>query len=148
MTRRYTIAPRVALVYLRDETPRYEQPLRRAQDVWSLLREEVEVFDREHFLSLLVDGRHKAIGLEEVSVGTVTASLVHPREVFKAAYLANATGLILIHNHPSGDPTPSPEDREITTRLKEAGKLLGVNVLDHVIFGRECFYSFADHGAL
>lgn len=84
------------------------------------------------------------MGINTVSVGSLNASLVHTREVFKPAILQNATGLILVHNHPSGDEKPSEEDLEITRRLVEAGKLLQIEILDHVIVGNE-FYSFADN---
>lgn len=77
-----------------------------------------------------------------------SAALVHPREVFKAAILANAAALILVHNHPSGDPEPSAEDRAITERLKQAGELLGIRVLDHVVIGDDKFRSFAEEGLL
>jgi DNA repair protein RadC len=79
-----------------------------------------------------------------VAIGSLTAALVHAREVFKPAVLANAAAVILAHNHPSGDPEPSREDRELTERLVKAGRLLGITVLDHVIVGEERFYSFAD----
>jgi DNA repair protein RadC len=93
---------------------------------------------------VLVDGRHKVIGLDEVSTGTLTASLVHPREISKAAILANAGGIVLVHNHPSGDPSPSTEDREITSRLKQAAEIIGIPILDHVVLGHDRFHSFAD----
>ena len=84
------------------------------------------------------------LGFHVCSVGTVGSALVHPREVFKIAILANAAAVILVHNHPSGDPLPSGEDKQITKRIKEAGELMGISVLDHVILGDERFYSFAD----
>jgi len=75
-----------------------------------MVREQAESWDREHFLTVALDGKGRAIGYEEVSIGSLTASLVHPREVFKALFLVNAASFIVVHNHPSGDPTPSPED--------------------------------------
>ena len=86
--------------------------------------------------------------VEEVARGTLTACLVHPREVFGTAVHLRAAGIIAVHNHPSGDPTPSMEDNKITTRLKEAGKILGIKLLDHIIVGQEDYYSFADDGLL
>jgi DNA repair protein RadC len=83
-----------------------------------------------------------------VSLGSLTGSLVHPREVFKGALLSSAASVILLHNHPSGDPKPSAEDREVTRKLVEAGKLLGVPVLDHVIIGERSYYSFRETGEL
>lgn len=91
--------------------------------------------DREHFVVICLDTKQKVNALNTVSVGTLNSSLVHPREVFKAAILANSNALILIHNHPSGDPTPSREDLEITKRLVEAGNILGIEVLDHMVIG-------------
>jgi DNA repair protein RadC len=79
-----------------------------------------------------------------VSIGSLTLSVVHPREVFKPAILLNACAIIAVHNHPSGDPTPSAEDRTLTTRLRDAGDLLGIRLLDHLILGDDYNYSFAD----
>ena len=141
--------PRARIELVRDASSDYaEKPIRSAAEVWPLLRQKIAGWHREPFLTLLLDGRHKAIGLEEVSVGTATASLVHPREVFKGIILANAAAFILVHNHPSGDPTPSGEDREVTERLKKASELIGIQLLDHIVFGREGFHSFAEAGEL
>ena len=102
--------------------------------------------DREQFLVCCLDAKNASIGVNIVSIGTLTLSIVHPREVFKSAILLNACAIIAVHNHPSGDPTPSPEDRTLTTRLREAGDLLGIRLLDHLILGDNCIYSFADQG--
>jgi DNA repair protein RadC len=91
---------------------------------------------REHFLSFPLNTRNVPLGAYIVSVGTVNCSIVHPREVFRVAVIENAASVIIAHNHPSGDPTPSEEDLAITRRLQEAGRLLGIEVLDHVIIGR------------
>ena len=91
--------------------------------------------DREVFAVMLLDTKNRVIGINVVSVGSLTASVVHPREVFKAACLANATNIILTHNHPSGDPAPSKEDISITSRLVQAGRLMDIPVLDHIIIG-------------
>ncbi|MEM9175645.1 MAG: DNA repair protein RadC, partial [Myxococcota bacterium] len=104
--------------------------------------------DRESFHVLLLDGRHRLVGEEEVSVGTLTASLVHPREVFRGAIRAAAAALVLVHNHPSGDPQPSGEDRAVTRRLADAGRLLGIEVLDHVVVARGGHFSFREAGEL
>jgi len=88
---------------------------------------------REHFVAILLDGRHRPVAYQIVSVGTATASLVHPREVFQAAVGLGAVAIVLAHSHPSGDPTPSSEDREVTVRLARVGEILGIRVLDHVI---------------
>ena len=149
MEARYGTVPRVRIELVRDGTSEYpEESIRGASAVWRLLREEMTIWDRERFLTLLLDGRHKVLGLEEVSVGTATASLVHPREVFKGAILANAVAFILVHNHPSGDPSPSREDRDVTERLKKASELMGIKLLDHIVFGKEGFHSFAEAGEL
>ena len=88
---------------------------------------------KEHFLALYLNARHELIHKEIVSIGTANASMVHPRDVFAPAIIHNATAVIVAHNHPSGGATPSPEDRDVTHRLKEAGKLLGISVLEHII---------------
>jgi DNA repair protein RadC len=98
--------------------------------------------------SRLLDGRHRVLREEVVSQGTLTASLVHPREVFRPALRESAAALILVHNHPSGDPTPSAEDREVTLRLVRAGELLGVRVIDHVIVAERGFCSLKEEGAM
>ncbi len=103
---------------------------------------------KEHFLALHLNSKNRLICLEIVSVGSLSAAMVHPREVFKSALLSSAAALLFLHNHPSGDPTPSREDREITQRLQQAGELLGIRVLDHLVLGGSDFHSFADQGQL
>lgn len=103
---------------------------------------------KEHFMTLLLDSRHRVIRVAEVSVGSLDSSIVHPRETFLEAITAGAAAVILAHNHPSGDPTPSREDLELTRRLIEAGKLLGIPVLDHLIIGREGGLSLKANGFL
>lgn len=102
----------------------------------------------EQFLVLLLDGKNRITRKVTVSEGSLNQSIVHPREVFAPAVRESAAAVILIHNHPSGDPAPSREDREITRRLKEAGELLGIRVLDHVIIGDGRYYSFTESGLL
>jgi hypothetical protein len=104
--------------------------------------------DKEHFVVLALNQKHRLIGFKHVSTGSLTASLVHPREVFTAAIELRAAALIFIHNHPSGDPFPSQEDVEITRRLKNCGEILGFRILDHIILGCGPIYSFNDRGAL
>jgi len=103
---------------------------------------------QECFIVLLLDGRQRVLGKRVISRGTLTASLVHPREVFRPALAACAASLVLVHNHPSGDPTPSSEDRAVTQRLVEAGELLGVRVVDHIVVAEEGFVSLRDEGML
>ena len=100
--------------------------------------------DREQFVIALLDSKNRALGFHVVSTGTLNASLVHPREVFKVAILANAAAIILMHNHPSGEATPSAEDMAITERLVNAGAILGIAVLDHLVFGDEGFVAFSE----
>lgn len=100
----------------------------------------------ETFHAVLLDQRHRVLRTVEVSRGTLTSSLVHPREVFRPAILEAAAAVLFVHNHPSGDPTPSREDLDITRRLREVGDLVGVRVLDHVIIGRGRYVSFVDDG--
>ena len=102
----------------------------------------------EVFGILCLTTKHRVIAYHEVSRGTLDSTLVHPREVFKAALLANAAAIVAGHNHPSGDQTPSPDDAELTRRLVAAGELLGVPVLDHVVIGDGRYYSFKEAGRL
>ena len=122
--------------------------LRDAKDIYEAFRAHFEPMDREQFLAVILDGRNQVVGFNLVAVGTLTSALVHPREVFKAAILANAAAIILVHNHPSGDPEPSAEDKALTTRLAQAGELLGIRVLDHVVIGDGRFRSLAVEGLL
>jgi DNA repair protein RadC len=103
---------------------------------------------QERFAVVLLDARHRVMRTEVVSQGTLTASLVHPREVFRPALRDAAAALVLVHNHPSGDPTPSREDREVTIRLSRAGEILGVRVLDHVILAERGYCSLREEGVL
>jgi DNA repair protein RadC len=103
---------------------------------------------RESFHALQLDGRHRLTSVDEVSVGTLTASLVHPREVFREAIRNAAAALLLVHHHPSGDPSPSPEDRSVTERLVAAGRLLGIRVVDHVIVADSGYFSFQEAGLI
>jgi DNA repair protein RadC len=124
--------------------------LRQAADAAALLRAYLRGVDREHFVVVLLDRHNRMIGLNTVSVGSLTASLAHPREIFKPAIVHNAAALLCGHNHPSGAVAPSAEDRRLTLRLVNAGALLGIPVVDHVILGDGTtdFYSFADAGTL
>jgi len=109
--------------------------IRDAREVYNAFKAHFDPLDREQFVVLLLDGKNHVLGFNVVSVGSLTAALVHAREVFKPAILGNAAAIILVHNHPSGDPEPSAEDQALTARLKQAGELLGIRVLDHVVIG-------------
>jgi DNA repair protein RadC len=120
--------------------------LRSSKDVAALFRTSLGDTDREHFLVAMLDQKNRVIGINTVSMGSLTASVVHPREVYKPAILCNAAAIICGHNHPSGDSAPSQEDRLITRKLVLAGEALGIKVLDHVIVGdgTQQYFSFAD----
>jgi len=127
----FTLAQRMARE-LQQETPVLDTPERIAD----LLREDNRLYDVEHFQVVLLNTRRKLIRVEQISQGTLDTILVHPREVFKLAIAANASALVLVHNHPSGDPTPSEADIKVTRDLIRAGHLLKIEVLDHVIIGK------------
>ncbi len=107
--------------------------IRGPEDVVRLVGPKLRREQREHFIVLLLNARHEVTGRETVSVGSLNASIVHPREVFRPAVVSSAAAVLLVHNHPSGDPEPSEEDLSITKRLVQAGEILGISVLDHVI---------------
>lgn len=113
-------------------------------DTFSFLMKET----KEMFITLHLDGKNRIIVMDLVSIGSLNQSIVHPREVFKTACLSNAAALILIHQHPTGDPSPSSEDIAITRRLKEAGEIMGIKVLDHIIIGQDEYLSFVERGLL
>ena len=125
-----------------DEKPCIRSP----QDVSNLLMAEMRDLKKEHLRSLLLDSKNRVMKTCTVSIGILDSSLVHPREVFKDAIIASAAGIIVVHNHPSGDPSPSAEDRRITQRLHECGQLLGIELLDHIILGDNRFVSLKERG--
>ncbi len=122
--------------------------IRTPQDVATLLINEMRYFDREHFRVILLNAKNRVLSIETVSVGTLNSSAVHPRELFKPAIRNSAAAVILVHNHPSGDPTPSRQDITVTERLKEAGEILGIEVLDHVVVGDGVFVSLKEKGLI
>lgn len=122
--------------------------VRSPEDVFRLLKKQLEGQDREHFVVILLSSKNAVIGVETVSVGTLNASIVHPREALKPAIINSAAAIVLVHNHPSGVPTPSQEDIAITKRIKRAGEILGIEVLDHVIIGRGSYQSLKELGVL
>lgn len=121
--------------------------LSNSSDVYETFKKLVES-DKEKFYSIFLDCKNKVIGVDMVSQGALDSAPVHPREVYKSALLASAANVIFVHGHPSGEPDPSFSDREITKLLKQAGELLQIGVLDHIIIGPNSFYSFADRGEL
>lgn len=118
------------------------------RDVADLLMEDMRYLQKEHFVCLFLNTKNHVIGQETLSIGSLNASIVHPREVFLAAIKRSSASIICVHNHPSGDPAPSPEDIEITARLVEAGQIIGIDVLDHIILGDQKFVSLKEKGCL
>ena len=129
--------------YLIKERQRIES----ASDIWELLSE-YHNRRQEYFLTVTVDGASRLIAKRVITVGILNQSLVHPREVFADAITDRAAGIIIAHNHPSGELIPSIQDRRVTQRLKEAGSILGIELLDHVILAKGGWYSFAEEGEL
>ncbi len=119
---------------------------RSSYDVYAHFRERLAEERCELFYAVLLDNKHRKIRDVRVSQGSLTSSIVHPREVFLPVIRESAAAVIFVHNHPSGDPTPSREDLEITRRLREVGELIGVRVLDHLVIGRGRYVSFVDDG--
>lgn len=128
--------------YLKAGT-RYTAPSQ-VYDTFSFLMQET----KENFITLHLDGKNRIIAMDTVSIGSLNQSIVHPREVFKTALLSSAAAIILVHQHPTGDPSPSSEDIAITRRLKEAGEIIGIKILDHVIIGSGEYLSFVERGLL
>lgn len=130
------------------ESRRPGQTMRCGADFHSLYHEELRDLEQEVFLVVLLDQRHRVLREHRVSVGTLTETLVHPREVFAPAIREAAAAVAVVHNHPSGDPAPSREDKEVTARLRRAAEVLGIRLLDHVIVGEGRYTSFVELGLL
>ncbi len=138
----------VRIQVVRESNPEQDYCINKSEDAYNLVKDQMEALDREAFLVASLNTKNKLLGLNLVSLGTLNQSLVHPREVFKSAILMNALSIVLFHNHPGGDPKPSTQDSEVTKRLTEAGTLLGIKIVDHIIVGYNTFYSFLDEGLL
>jgi DNA repair protein RadC len=119
-----------------------------SKQVFQHYRERMRKLKKEEFLCLLLDTRLNVIREEKIAIGSLNETVVHPREVFRTAVNESAHAVIFIHNHPSGDPSPSPQDKNLTERLQKAGELMGIEVVDHVIIGHDNYYSFAEHRQL
>ncbi len=139
----FTLARRMAQE-LHGDSPLLDNPA----SIADYLREEARTYDVEHFQAVLLNTRRKLIRVETVAQGLVDTILVHPREVFRSAIAANASALVLVHNHPSGDATPSEADIKVTRDLIRAGQLLKIEVLDHVILGRRASANGKDYVSL
>ena len=122
--------------------------IRCSEDVKNLFWHKMRTYDREHFMIVLLDTKNRIIKTETVTIGILDSSIIHPREVFKSAIKSSAASVILVHNHPSGDPAPSRNDTSATIKLREAGELVGISVLDHVIIGEKGYYSFKDNNKM
>ena len=134
LTRRYAEAP---------PRPKISSP----QDIVGCLTPWMEA-PQEYFFSVCLDGSHRVIKTQTVSIGTANRTVVHPREVFRTAIEIGAVAIAVAHNHPSGNVEPSPEDDEVTRRLREAGEIVGIPVLDHVIIGGYSYYSYLESGRI
>lgn len=131
---------------LEPELKNYD--IKNPQSVVKAIRASIKDKAKEHFKLILLDTRNKIIGISTISIGTLNAGLVHPREIFKEAIIHNSASVVLAHNHPSGDPEPSEEDLTITKRLVDSGKILGIEVIDHIIIGKTNFSSFKERGLI
>lgn len=118
------------------------------EDVWELLGHSMRLLDKEFFKAIFLNTKHNILNICDISVGSLNASIVHPREVFKEAIKNNSNDIIIVHNHPSGNPSPSNEDIELTKRLIQAGNIIGIEVIDHIIIGANGFVSLKEKGLL
>jgi DNA repair protein RadC len=144
------LTPTYTTMTISEDLPEYLRKTRRvtsSREVYQMFKHLMNN-PREVFLCLHLDSKNKIVCVDQVSQGSLNASIVHPRELFSSAILSASAALILIHQHPSGDPEPSREDIELTERLVEGAKLLGIRILDHIIIGEDRYISFADRGIL
>ena len=142
----YLPFPAKVRIQLVRETPDYPSPqITGPDDVRTVLQGYFQAQDREHLVCLHLSSSNKILGIEVVSIGSLNASIVHPREVLKSAVLSNAASIILAHNHPSGELKPSKEDLAVTERIKQACQIMDIKLLDHIIFGHHGIYSIMHH---
>ena len=132
----------------RLESKGFKVKIKNAEDVYNYFKDTLANKNKEHFIALFLDTKNRIIGEEVVSVGALNSSIIHPREVFNPAIKASASSVVIVHNHPSGDISPSKEDEEVTKMLNEAGRILGIKVLDHVIVGKDGFVGIKEKGGL
>ncbi|RPI13120.1 MAG: JAB domain-containing protein [Ignavibacteriae bacterium] len=145
----FEIAKRVVKETLKEEKEKKEsKSIISPEEAVDIIRSRISDYNKEQFLVVSFDTRQKVIGIDNISTGTLTASIVHPRETFERAIKRHAASILAAHNHPSGDPEPSEEDIRITKRLTEAGKIIGIELLDHIIITRSSFYSFKEKGMI
>ncbi len=125
-----------------------KKPITSARDIYNILSDKVNSYKKEVLFAILLDSKREVISIKKISVGILNSTLVHPREVFKEAVKESADSIILVHNHPNGNSMPSQPDLEVTNILIESGRLLSIQVLDHVIIGSNGYYSFAENKKL
>ena len=150
MSKAYVVFSRVVLVKEKGAMYDVQKKIESPYDAYKAITEIAKVQEeaQEVFGILILNTKNKIVAAHEVSRGVLNSSLVHPREVFKPAVLYNAAAIICFHNHPSGDPEPSREDIEITNRLVEAGKIMGIEILDHIIVGDDGYVSLKKRGVM
>lgn len=136
----------VSIKMVRESSVLYKiRRISEPRDIVDLGKKFLDELDREELIVACLNAKNEVNSVNVVSIGSLNNSIVHPREVFKTAILSNAASIVMIHNHPSGDVTPSKEDKEITLRIKESGTILGICLLDHIIIGNDTYYSFKEH---
>lgn len=128
-----------------DKGKKKNQKLTSAKEVYEALRKKIGGLKKENFVVVSLDTRNKVIAVDTVFVGTLNSSLIHPREIFETAIRRHAAVIIVAHNHPSGDPEPSDEDMKVTRHLTEAGKMMGIDLLDHLVIGKDKYFTFRDN---
>lgn len=142
---------KITVRLVKESSALYDAPkqIRGAADIQTIANAAFSMNElpEEHLIALYLNTKNVVISVQEITKGTLNASLVHPREVLRGAILANANKFVIVHNHPSGDTTPSNADRQVTEMLKKAGELMQIDLLDHVIIGNG-YYSFCDHNLI
>ena len=136
------------LKMISEETSEYKTKIKAPIAIYEILRNMTSEYDteREHLFLFCLDTKNQIKSMDVISIGTINANIVHPREIFYAAIANRSASIILAHNHPSGDPTPSKEDIAVTEKLMKAGEILGIDVLDHIILGENRYISLKDEG--
>lgn len=139
----------VSLQLVREKTISYaNRKIGCPEDAAELFRDYIGDSDREHFVLLCVNAKNEPTHIQTISIGNLNSSIVHPREVYKVAIMANSGAILCLHNHPSDVLDPSAQDAEVTERLGEAGHIIGIPLLDHIIVGTDSYYSFKEHGRI